>query len=138
MKRFTWNNPRGQDLVEYALIIPIFMAFVIVLLDLGRATYYYSTIHNAAREGARAGVVRPPIGFNCDGESDPSVIYNAARSKTTGLDNMQVLTTIICPDEHTLQVAVSYSFNPITPFVEIIIGAPTVDLTSQATMRLER
>lgn len=44
---------RGQTLVEFALIAPIFILVLVGLFDFGRAVYYYSTANNAAREGAR-------------------------------------------------------------------------------------
>ncbi len=48
---------RGQTLVEFALILPIFVLVLFGILDLGRAVYAYSTINNAAREGARLATV---------------------------------------------------------------------------------
>ena len=51
------SRQRGQELVEYALALPLFLLLVMGILDIGRATYYYSSIHNSAREGARYGVV---------------------------------------------------------------------------------
>src|SRR5687767_9354696 len=50
------SEQRGQSTVEFALVsIPLFL-LVIGLFDLGRATFHYHMISNAAREGARAGV----------------------------------------------------------------------------------
>ena len=48
---------RGQSLVEFALIIPIFLLIVLGLFDMGRAVFYYSTISNASREAVRLGIV---------------------------------------------------------------------------------
>src|SRR5688572_18556354 len=50
-------NDRGQALVEFALVIPIFLLILFGILDLGRAVYAYATLNNAAREGARVAVV---------------------------------------------------------------------------------
>jgi len=44
---------RGQSLVEFALILPIFLVVLFGLIDLGRAVYMNSTLSQAAREGAR-------------------------------------------------------------------------------------
>ena len=41
---------RGQAMVEFALIIPIFLLFVFGILDLGRAVYAYS---HPEQRGAR-------------------------------------------------------------------------------------
>jgi Flp pilus assembly protein TadG len=44
---------RGQALVEFALVIPIFLLMVFGLLDMGRAVYSNHTLSQAAREAAR-------------------------------------------------------------------------------------
>ncbi len=46
------NHP-GQSLVEFALILPLFVLFIIGVFELGRAFFAYIAISNAAREGAR-------------------------------------------------------------------------------------
>jgi Flp pilus assembly protein TadG len=47
----------GQALVEFALVIPIFLLLLVALFDLGRAVFAYNTLTNAAREGARIAIV---------------------------------------------------------------------------------
>ncbi len=46
------HGKHGQSLVEFAILLPVFLLIVVVIFDLGRAVYYYSVIFNAAREGA--------------------------------------------------------------------------------------
>lgn len=53
----TGNKDRGQALVEFALIVPIFLLVVLGLFDLGRAVFYHSTLSNASREAVRVGIV---------------------------------------------------------------------------------
>ncbi|MEP7378182.1 MAG: TadE/TadG family type IV pilus assembly protein [Chloroflexota bacterium] len=48
---------RGQSLVEFALVLPIFMFAVLGLIDVTRLVYLNSTLSQAAREGARTGSV---------------------------------------------------------------------------------
>ncbi|MEX0710415.1 MAG: TadE family protein [Chloroflexota bacterium] len=48
---------RGQSLVEFALVFPIFILLVFGLIDMGRYAYVNSTISQAAREGARVAAV---------------------------------------------------------------------------------
>ena len=47
------DRERGQTLVEFALVLPIFLLVVFGLIDVGRAVYTNSTLSQAAREGAR-------------------------------------------------------------------------------------
>jgi Flp pilus assembly protein TadG len=44
---------RGQSLVEFALVIPIFLLLLFGLIDGGRLVYQHSVLSQAAREGAR-------------------------------------------------------------------------------------
>jgi hypothetical protein len=48
---------KGQALVEFAIIVPIFILMVIVVFDGGRAMLDYSILNTAAREGTRMAVV---------------------------------------------------------------------------------
>jgi Flp pilus assembly protein TadG len=51
------REQRGQALVEFALILPIFLLILFGLFDFGRAIYAYNTISQAAREAARLAIV---------------------------------------------------------------------------------
>jgi len=47
---------RGQTLVEFALILPIFLLLLVGIFDFGRAIYAYNTVNNASREGGRLAI----------------------------------------------------------------------------------
>jgi Flp pilus assembly protein TadG len=47
----------GQTLVEFALILPIFLLILVGIFDAGRLVYAYNTVNNAAREGGREATV---------------------------------------------------------------------------------
>lgn len=47
----------GQALVEFALILPILLLLTVGLIDAARAILAYNSVSNAAREGARFGIV---------------------------------------------------------------------------------
>jgi Flp pilus assembly protein TadG len=51
------GRSRGQALVEFAVIIPVFLLLLFGLLDFGRVIYAQNTITQDAREAARAGLV---------------------------------------------------------------------------------
>jgi hypothetical protein len=58
----------GQALVEFALVIPIFLLMLFGLIDMGRFVFMSSTLSQAAREGARLAAVEA----YWMGSSDPS------------------------------------------------------------------
>jgi hypothetical protein len=47
------RGTRGQSLVEFALLTPVLMIFVVAVIDFGKMMFTYQVITNAAREGAR-------------------------------------------------------------------------------------
>lgn len=51
------RREHGQSLVEFALLIPVLMIFVVAVIDFGKALFTYQVITNAAREGARRAAV---------------------------------------------------------------------------------
>jgi Flp pilus assembly protein TadG len=51
------RDDRGQALVEFALILPIFILLLVGLFDFGRAIYAFNTINQAARVAARLAIV---------------------------------------------------------------------------------
>lgn len=55
------GSERGQTLVEFALILPIFIVILVGLFDGGRLVFAYNTVSNAAREGGREATVNQTI-----------------------------------------------------------------------------
>ena len=51
------NRGRGQALVEFALVIPVFLLVLCGILDFGFMLFSRMTVINAAREAARAAVI---------------------------------------------------------------------------------
>jgi TadE-like protein len=50
-------TPRGQSMVEFALIFPIFILLLVGMFDLGRVVWVNNTLATASREAARFAVV---------------------------------------------------------------------------------
>ena len=51
------GGAKGQSLVEFALVFPIFVLLLFAAIDLGRAVYDNATLSNAARSGVRLAIV---------------------------------------------------------------------------------
>ncbi|NIM95916.1 MAG: pilus assembly protein [Anaerolineales bacterium] len=128
MKNHRRGRERGQELVEYAIILPIFLLILMSILDLGRAVYCYSAIQNSAREGARYGVIHP---------EDVAGIEAVVQRKAVGLNPAAMTVTVVLPDEDTIRVAVSFQFRAVTPIIGALLGANEITLASQSTMRIE-
>ncbi len=72
------TNGRGQSLVEFALVLPLFLLLVFGLIDMGRFVYLNSTLSQAAREATRVASVEaswvgksPPAYPNCNFAGGP-------------------------------------------------------------------
>jgi hypothetical protein len=84
MKTRRLISERGQALVEIAFVFLILIPIVFVILDLGRAIYFYSVVYNAAREGARAGVI--PDDYGTEWDIQPNIIRDAVLNKAVGVE----------------------------------------------------
>jgi Flp pilus assembly protein TadG len=128
MKRRCSRTERGQDLAEYALILPIFLLVVMSIFDMGRAVYYYSALQNSVREGARYGIIYP---------DDITGIENVVRQKAVGLDIRGLNISTSYPTEDTIQVRATFQFQIITPIIGALFGSNELTFSGQATMHVE-
>jgi Flp pilus assembly protein TadG len=128
MKRRCSRTERGQDLAEYALILPIFLLVVMSIFDMGRAVYYYSALQNSVREGARYGIIYP---------DDITGIENVVRQKAVGLDVRGLNISTSYPTEDTIQVRATFQFQIITPIIGALFGSNELTFSGQATMHVE-
>jgi Flp pilus assembly protein TadG len=153
MKKLFHSPQRGQTLVEFAVIIPVFLLLAVVIFDFGRAVYYYSAIHNAAREGARYGAVNYLV-VSGKNTADVGGMKAAATNYAIGLglSTSNVVAGLGVPeyaggeDNPTVDVIVTYCFVPVTPLVDIFVPVQTDSvcgcnkhllLSSEAVMRTE-
>jgi len=69
------GSSRGQALVEFAFVLPIFLLLLFGTIDFGRYVYYVQILNNAAREGARYAIVHGSNSFQPAGPNpnDPAV-----------------------------------------------------------------
>lgn len=135
-KRFGKKGERGQSMVEFVLVLPIFLLLVFGIVDFGMGFHAWLTVTNSAREGARLGAVRAS---NAD---IVTRVHNTA--DTLDAANMTVTVTNAQgnPGESVV-VDVDYDYTLITPLDNILgivsggsVG-PTITLSSSADMRLE-
>jgi Flp pilus assembly protein TadG len=129
---------RGQTLVEFALILPIFLLVLIGIFDFGRAVYSYNTISNAAREAVRLAIV----------DQNVTAITNEAvdRASSVGIDSSDVTVEFKSADLSTDCVApynigcvavvtVRYEYNAATPIISNLVG--TIDMSAVSRQPIE-
>jgi Flp pilus assembly protein TadG len=52
-QRLHGRGSSGQTLIEFALVLPVFLVMVFAVVDMGRVIWAYDNVSSAAREGAR-------------------------------------------------------------------------------------
>jgi Flp pilus assembly protein TadG len=132
------DRRKGQALVEFALIVPVFLMIAFATIDFGMAFNASLTISNAAREGARAGVTTPTA----------TAIQNRVRAVAGSMNDSKLTIGVSCKTAAgaacaggmagavsgtTVVVTVSYSYPMITP----IAFGTVIPLSSTAQMRVE-
>lgn len=139
------GHRRGQSLVEFALIIPIFLLVMFGILDLGRAVYASSTLNNAAREGARAAVVdqtvahiqevavAQAVGLGIE-LADVTIDWRLPQAPDTPNSCAGALGTLDS-SSCTAIVQVDYTYTAATPLIGNIVGV--IDMTGESRMIVE-
>ena len=138
MSRRRWLRARrGQSLVEFALILPVFLLLVIGIVEVSRALQADQLAENAARAGARTAVI-----------ADPSITADTVRNRVkqhfaqAGYDSSRVVI-----DLHNFKAGTGSQFGILVRyahrmgFLRPLMGwsgnAATVTITGQYQMRNE-
>ena len=133
------RNCGGQGLVEYAIVLPVFLLITFGIMEFGFLFLQYSTIANAAREGARTGIL--PVTQACPEACVRSRARAAALALTTGLDTSSGKFNVVptfSADGRSVSVSVAYTTTLITgPVIQAVGGHPEIVLQSTATMNRE-
>jgi hypothetical protein len=122
----------GQDLIEYALIMPILLLLLFGIMDFGVTIFSYNTIANASREGARFGSVHCSS-FRVACGADDAQVLAAAKQLTLGLNQANLKITQPAPSGGSITVQVDYKVDVI-PF---LTGTPQINLRTVSTMQTE-
>ena len=126
------RNRHGQALVEFALIVPIFLLILMGILDLGRAVYASSTINNAAREAGRRAIV----------DQTCQNVIGVAVKHSVALGALPISVTWLAPDGSVIascptsptgnsvsdiaNVRVTYVYTAATPLISQLLGPITM------------
>ncbi len=139
---------RGQGLVEFALVLPLFLVLIMAIVDLGSAVFAYNSITNAAREGARLAIVNQDsttITTRATNQAavarTPTVTVNFYRAADDGTPD----TTATCPIGAASYIAVGClavvnfqgSYQPITPIIGAIVFGNGVTFTAETVLPVE-
>lgn len=135
-----WKSQRGTAMVEFAIVLPIFLFIVWCVVDFARAYYTQNSLASAVREGARYAAVRDLRGTKAERDAivaeTKSVVtksFNAFGGAPIPPDSIKVDTASM--PEITVKVS-NYEWLTTTP-ISIFAGGK-VSMTRKATFRWER
>lgn len=126
----------GQAMVEFALILPIFLLILCGIIDFGWLFYNQLSLNNACREGARYAVVH--TAENADTQS----IINHIESITTtvfandGIDITVEYTSPSDPTSGDIKVSMQADISFFTPVLSTVLGEEKT-ITSTVIMKVE-
>jgi hypothetical protein len=133
----------GQALVEFALIAPLFFVLLFGIVEAGRFIFYYETLNNATREGARYAIVNGantlgcPTGPPAPGTSacDPTGedVKDRVREAAFGVISGITVTPTWFSDNgrgSTVTVAASFTYRSLIPLVPL----PPITVATESSL----
>lgn len=128
------RGERGAAMVEFAILLPLFLLIIAGIVDFGRAFFTQIALTNAAREGVRYAVINDPLQV-------PGTIELRAQDAAGGIPGASATVISMCPngdDPSLAEVRVSAPFDWIVlePALNLFggAGALTDPLESTAVM----
>ena len=110
MKQRPWTSQKGATAVELAIVLFLLILFIFGMIEFGLYMFNRHVITNAAREGARFGVVSRPSHYTNDEIRDVVINYAQQYLVTFGTDTLE-------KDENDIEIKpvdndLSDGFNP--------------------------
>lgn len=141
------GDGRGQALVEFAIILPIFILLLVGILDLSRAVYANHTIANAAREALRLAIVDQNQSLiEAHGIQRASGLGLAAEDVTVRFLNPDLTEAAPCGQAEPIappvevgcvaEIQIVYQYTAATPIISNLVGP--IDMFSTARQPVER
>lgn len=135
MKRANRPRYRGQSMVEFALVAPLFFLLLFGVIEMGRLVWTNHELTNGVREGARLAMVRGSESTSPITTTGP--IKTRILDKTSGLNSgdLTVSATGLGGDPGTsVTITATYQYDVL---VGIIPGLSDFTLTESSTVIIQ-
>ena len=131
-------DERGAQLVEFALVVPIFLLLIMGIVDFSVAFNDYNSVRSGVSEGTRQGVVANFADGGCSGTSSQQLA--CLTKNRIGLDAADTKVKIVIPDSYAvgdpLRICAMHDVDSITGMFNVILDDRVA--TSQIDMRIEK
>jgi Flp pilus assembly protein TadG len=125
-------SEKGQNVVEFALVVPLLLLLVLGVAELGRAWMTRNIMTGAAREAVRLAAVPAPAGGVAAATTRANNILTSA-----GITTANVSIADAPSPYEAVSATVTYNFPLVVVGFIPGLNNPTFPLTSTATMRRE-
>jgi Flp pilus assembly protein TadG len=134
-----WRSERGAELIEFAIIAPILIFIIAGIIDFGMMFRSFEAVTNAAREGARVGVLPgydpPDVQARVDAYLAASGLTGP---RTTDVVDVPVTTAAGTFTARGVTVNYTYQFAVLSAAAPLFGGNfGTVNLNAVSVMRTE-
>jgi Flp pilus assembly protein TadG len=119
------SRRRGAVAVEYALILPALLLFLLGIMDVGRLLWVYTTLSRAAEAAARCAAINT---IEC---GTAAQIQNFAKAEAWGLTIDSAAFTVSTP-ACGVQVQGIYEFKSVIPGLNAVAPLGTITLKATA------
>jgi Flp pilus assembly protein TadG len=124
-----FRRERGQDLIEFALVMPLLFLMVFGILEFALVFFTYNTIADAARDGARYGVIG--VRSISDTAGIVATVYEV--TDAANLSRAKLTVTSSQPTATSVRVDVAYQMD----LISWLTGSPGVTLRAASTKKIE-
>lgn len=137
------RRSRGQALVEFALVVPFFFLLLFGIIEAGRFIFYYETLSNSTREGARYAIVNgantigcpsgPPAPGTSACDTPGANVVARVRQSAIGLPNAITVIPTWTPDNgrgSTVNVTAQMTYRVLVPLVPL----PDITVKAESTL----
>ena len=137
------QRTRGQALVEFALVLPIFLVMLLAVFDLGRMIYMYNGVAEAARELARVTSVYPGTDVALGSTTQTAAVLAAQKALVPGLGDPTFTCVDIdgssitdeCVAGMQVKVVINAPYQPVTPVLSMV---GNILLASSSTFSIQQ
>ena len=137
------SRTRGQALVEFAVVLPVFLLILSGILDFGFLLYSRMTVISSAREGARV-AIDAPKSTPAQQAQIPNLIRSRVTDAAAGLNLADLTVTPTCIPAcnfaagnakagDSVKVTVDYQYHSIFP----LLFGQSIGMSSTVQMVLE-
>jgi len=123
------REQRGTAAVEFAILLPVLCALILGMIDYGYFFFLNSTVVNAAREGARAGVVITTNATDAENTAE-AVATRYLAAANIGIGGCLNCATVVATYDGSNDLQMTVTIDPFTPLTGFL---PPSALPARAT-----